>query len=196
VWHTFIDDESEAEKEIEAEKSLIVLLKELKPLSGSPQRLTVSRDSIFEDSIAFFKNRNFNFTLPIKITFEHEPAIDGGGPVREYFTILLRKLLSGSSRICLFQGRKSHFLPSHNTDAVRSNLFKVAGRMVASSICHGGPCFPIFSQAVYSYYQNPNADDLSEFITEDDVVDIEIVEAISNVSFAGQLNLIGYQGHY
>ena len=121
ICPSFIGDESEAEKEIEIEKSLNDLLKELKPLSGSPQRLTVSRDCIFEDSIAFFKKRNFDFSLPIKITFEGEPAIDGGGPVREYFTILLRKLLSGSSSICLFQGRNSHFLPSHNPDACHFN---------------------------------------------------------------------------
>lgn len=68
--------------------SLVDLLKKLRPIPGAPQRLTVCRDSIFEDSIAFFKQRKFDFTVPIKITFAGEPAIDGGGPVREFLPFL------------------------------------------------------------------------------------------------------------
>jgi hypothetical protein len=151
------------------------------PLPGAPQCLTFCRDSIFEDSIAFFKQRKFDFTVPIKNTFSGEPAIDGGGPVREFFTILVRELLSSASNICLFEGRNSRFLPIHNTDAVRSNLFKVAGRIVAASVCHGRPGFPVFSRAIYSHFQNPNSDDLSENISKEDVVDMYVVEALKKV---------------
>jgi hypothetical protein len=167
--------------QIDTDDSLVDLLKKLRPIPGAPQRLTVCRDSIFEDSIAFFKQRKFDFTVPIKITFAGEPAIDGGGPVREFFTILTRELLSSSSSIRLFEGRNSRFLPIHNTDAVRSNLFKVAGRIVAASVCHGGPGFPVFSRAIYSYFQNPNSDDLSERISQEDVVDMYVVDALNKV---------------
>ena len=136
---------------------------------------------MFEDSIAYFKQRNFDFNVPLKITFENEPAIDGGGPVREYFTLLTRNLLSSSTTVRLFEGRNSCFLPIHNTDALRSNLFKVAGRMVAASVCHGGPGFPVFSKGIYSYFQNPNPDDLSAYISKEDVVDIDVVEALQKV---------------
>lgn len=55
-------------------------------------RLTVSRSSIFADSVSHFKQRNFDFKKTLKVRFEGEPAIDGGGPKREFFTITLRAL--------------------------------------------------------------------------------------------------------
>lgn len=161
--------------------SLDDVLRLIRPTSGgAPRRLTVARDSIFEDSIAFFKERSFDFSKAIKITFEGEPAIDGGGPLREFFTILMRTLLSSTS-IRLFEGRGSCFLPIHNTDALRSNLFKIAGRMVTSSIIHGGPGLPIFSHAVYLYFQHGNADEISQHISKDDVIDAEIIDTLTKV---------------
>jgi hypothetical protein len=78
----------------------------MRPIPGAPKRLTISRASVFEDSVALFKQRDFDFTVPIKITFEGEPAIDGGGPVQEFFTILMRELMSPSLTVrlvsCLF----------------------------------------------------------------------------------------------
>ena len=101
-------------------------VKQMRPIPGAPKRLTISRASVFEDSVALFKQRDFDFTVPIKITFDGEPAIDGGGPVREFYTILIRELLSPSLTVRLFEGKDPSFIPIHNTDALRSNLFKVA----------------------------------------------------------------------
>ena len=157
------------------------LLKKMQTKHGSPNRLTISRNSIFEDSLAYFKTRKFDYTARIKVTFEGEPAVDGGGVVREFFTILTRQLLSSSSHVRLFEGRHSHFLPLHNTDALRSNLFKVAARMVTASIIHGGPGFPVFPRVVYLYFQNPDPYDLIESITKEDVVDIDVVMALDKV---------------
>lgn len=152
--------------------SLKDVLEELRPLTGSPTRVTVSRFSIFADSIACFKQRNFDLKKPLRVTFEGEPAIDGGGPKREFFTILLREFLSPSATPRLFEGRNKQFLPMHNTDALRSNLYKVAGRIVAASITHGGPGFAVFPKAVYAYFQNPRPNDLVEYLSHEDVVDV------------------------
>ncbi len=133
----------------------------------APIRLTVSRSSIFADSVSLFKQRNFDFKKPLKVTFEGEPAIDGGGPRREFFTIVLRQLLSPSTNPRLFEGRNNQFLPMHNTDALRANLYKVAGRIVATSITQGGPAFPVFPKAVYIYFQNPSPNDLTEYLKQD-----------------------------
>jgi hypothetical protein len=53
--------------------------------------------------------------------------------------------------------------------------------MVAASICHGGPGFPVFPRAVYMYFQNPDPYDLIEFVTREDVVDIDVVMALDKV---------------
>ena len=97
----------------------------MRPTPGARQRLIINRSSVFEDSIAYFKQRELDFSTPIKITFEGEPAVDGGGPVREFFTILMRELLSTSLTVRLFEGKDHCFIPIHNTDALRSNLFKL-----------------------------------------------------------------------
>ena len=78
--------------------------------------------------------------------------------MREFFTILLRELLSPSLSVRLFEGKDFCFIPIHNTDALRSNLFKVAGKMVTASVCHGGPGLPVFPKPVYSYFKDPNPD--------------------------------------
>ena len=153
----------------------------MRPTPGAPKRVTIRRSSVFEDSVALFKQRDFDFTVPIKITFEGEPAVDGGGPVREFFTILMRELLSPSVTVRLFEGKDFCFIPIHNTDALHSNLFKVAGKMVAASICHGGPGLPVFPKAVYSYFKDPNPDSIIDEISKEDVVDMEVVEAINKV---------------
>ena len=149
--------------------------------NDSLKRLTISSNSSFEDSIAFFKLGNLEFTMRIKVTFKGEPAVDGGGPVREFFTILMRQLLFSSCHVCLFEGRNSHFLPLHNTDALRFSLFNVAGRMVAASVCHGGPGFPVFPRAVYLYFQNPDPYYLIEYVTREDVVDLDVAMALDKV---------------
>ena len=158
------------------------VLEALQPLPGdSPTRLTVSRSSIFADSVSHFKQRNFDFKKTLKVRFEGEPAIDGGGPKREFFTIILRELLSPSATPRLFEGRNEIFLPMHNSDALRSNLYKVAGRIVAASIIHGGPGFPHFPKAIYAYFQNPTPNDLVDHLTQDDVVDTDYLDALAKV---------------
>ena len=153
----------------------------MQPTPGARKRLFINRSSVFEDSVAYFKQREFDFSTPIKITFEGEPAVDGGGPVREFFTILMRELLSTSLTVRLFEGKDHCFIPIHNTDALRSNLFKVAGKMVTASVCHGGPGLPIFPKAVYSYFKDPNPDNVADEISKEDVVDMEVIEAVNKV---------------
>ena len=89
------------------------------------QRISVSRDFLLTDSIRFFKKREFDFRSPVRVVFESEPAVDGGGPKREYFTLLLQTLISPSSPIRLFEGRDSFILPMHNMDAIQAGILKL-----------------------------------------------------------------------
>lgn len=170
--------------------SLKDLLEELRPFPVAPTRLTVNRSSILSDSVSIFKQRSFDFRKPLKITFEGEPAIDGGGPKREYFTLVLRQLLSPSASPRLFEGRGNVFVPMHNSDALRSNLYKVAGRIVATSIIHGGPGLPVFPRGLYIYFQNQKTNDVVDHISEEDVVDADCVDALSKVTLINTVTSI------
>ena len=68
--------------------------------SGLPRmRLTVSRNEILTDAIAFFKGGDFNYNRELRVRFEAEPAVDGGGPNREFFSLLLKSLVSPTESV-------------------------------------------------------------------------------------------------
>ena len=157
------------------------ILSVLKPKNCFPLAISVRREDIFEDSIPFFKKRDYDINKPVVVRFEGEAAVDGGGPGREYFTLLLKSLLSPLTQFKLFEGTSCIVQPLHNTDALRASMFKVAGRMIAASIVNGGPSFPHLSPAVYKYLTSLRIENVLADITRDDVVDYDILEAIDKV---------------
>ena len=96
-----------------------------------------------------FKSANFDYNQPFLITLEGKPAIDGGGPTREYFSLLLKALVSPSSHVRLFEGREHSLLPMHNTYALRAGVLKVAGRMIACSVINKSAGFPRLAPPVH-----------------------------------------------
>lgn len=178
-----IGDETKIDKKIVGHSAEDLLRTIIPSGTKAPQRICVSRDLLLTDSIRFFKKREFDFKSPVRVAFEGEPAVDGGGPKREYFTLLLQALLSPSSPIRLFEGRDSFILPMHNMDAIRAGMFKVAGRMITTSVINGGPGFPYLPYVLYKYLTAPNGeiDNVLTEITKDDVVDWNILQAIEKV---------------
>ena len=146
------------------------------------KRISISRENILEDSIIHFKKHNDSLCPQVRVRFDGEPAIDPGGPRREYFTILLTSLVSCKSSIRLFEGREGRLLPMKNTDALRGQLFKVAGRMISTSIVNGGPGFPCLSPAIYEYLVKGFQEGLVSTITKVDIVDIDAFQAIDEVN--------------
>lgn len=122
----------------------------------------MNRDCLLTDSICAFKTATFDFDKKCRITFENEAGIDGGGPGREYFTLLLKELVSPTGSIRLFEGQENRLVPMHNTDALRGGLFKVAGRMIASSIINGSTGFPCLAPPVYVYLVTGSVDEAVE----------------------------------
>lgn len=152
---------------------------DLIPKTDDTLRLTISRKSLITDAVALLKTRNIKY-CQTRVTFEGEPALDAGGVTREFFSLAIKDLLSPTSPFHLFEGRDNKFLPVHNTDALRSNLFKVAGRLVALSLLNEGSGFPVFSPIIYKYFINPDPDMLTE-LSKDDVTDYEALEVIDMV---------------
>ena len=90
--------------------------------------------------------------------------------------------MSPLASVRLFEGRDRMLLPMHNTDALRSGLFKVAGRMITSSILNGAPGFPCLAPSVYSYLTSGSMNEAVEMATADDIPDLEMREVLSKVS--------------
>ena len=163
--------------------NLSSILARIVPKGSVVKRITVNRETLLEDSICVFKAATFNFDQKFRVTFENESAIDAGGPSREYFSLLLKELVHPSGSVRLFEGQQNRLLPMHNTDALRGGLFKVAGRIIASSIINGCPGFPCLAPPVYAYLITSSVDQAVEVAVPDDIADIETKEILNEVTY-------------
>ena len=63
-------------------------------------RIIVRRSRILQDTLHLLKN-GLDTTKHIRVTFVNEPAVDQGGPLREYFRLLLAAIYSNKQYIAL-----------------------------------------------------------------------------------------------
>ena len=110
-------------------------------------RVIVRRSSILQDSLHLFRNR-LDVTKHLRVTFVNEPAVDEGGPLREYFRLLLCALQSNNS---LFSGPDYCRTPNHHVGELEKMTFYYVGVIIALSLVHGGPAPHFFSPAVADY---------------------------------------------
>ena len=98
------------------------------------QRINVRRSHLLDDSLAAFSRPTFDPSVKLKVRFIGEPAVDEGGPMREYFRLFTQSLsMSGS----LFRVSASGILPTHNIPALGKNTYKLCGQTLAAGIIHG-----------------------------------------------------------
>ena len=71
----------------------IVLKKQKDKMKSKPANRTVDADDLFNDAIAFYKNSEFDPEQPVRVTFGNQPAIDGGGVLRQFYTDLFGEFL-------------------------------------------------------------------------------------------------------
>ncbi len=141
----------------------------------------MSRTDLLADAIAFFKSGQYHHDRPLNVGFEGEPAVDGGGPRREFFSLLLQKMLSPTSQYRLFEGRPGRYLPMHNLDALVGGLFKVYGQIIAASALQGGPGFPCLAPPIYSYLVTSSLETAMDTISPDDLSDPFVAETLKTV---------------
>ena len=108
----------------------------------------VRRNHIWSDTLRAVKKASFNPINPLRVTFIGEPAVNEGGPRREFFSLVLAKIASDRS---IFHGPEDSRTFIRNFQGVQNRLFYIVGMLVATSLANGGPGFPYLLQAVYSY---------------------------------------------
>ncbi|KAJ8049656.1 putative E3 ubiquitin-protein ligase HERC4 [Holothuria leucospilota] len=142
------------------------------------QILYVSRDTLFEDNIAFFKNK-FQSNRPISVRFVGEKAVDAGGPIRENFRILMRKL--HAAELNMFFGTHSHnLLPSNNQMLLYSGMFEVLGN-IAAGIINGVPLkLPLHPAVIDCILDRPRDEQFGK-ISIDDILDVDLKEFLTKI---------------
>ena len=91
---------------------------------------------------------SFDVSKLLSVTFLAESAVDGGGPRRELFRLLLADLFSISG---LFIGYPSAVTTSHNVVALQNRDYAVAGKIVGASIVQAGIAPYCFSRSVADF---------------------------------------------
>ena len=140
---------------------------------SSQSLISVRRNHLWRDSLTQFSKASFEAKKPVEVIFHGEPAVDGGGPRREYFRLLCHEMKETSG---LFVYHGSRHLVNFNASAslIMSQQFRLAGLMIATSIVNGGPGFPLLPMCVYRYIVDRQIDvdvDADELCA--DVVDVE-----------------------
>lgn len=110
-------------------------------------RLTIRRNHIYADSLKAFK-KGFPLSSHLRVVFLGEPAIDAGGPLKEYLTMLMKEVMLNNS---LFTGLPECRGIVHSMKSLQAKYFYYVGQMIAVSILNGGPGPGCLSHAVVDY---------------------------------------------
>ena len=104
--------------------------------SDKMQRLTIRRNYIFADTLSILRRPGFHFNWNVHITFVGEPAVDAGGPCREFFRLIIHEIISNNR---LFQGPMHARFPCHNMQELEKGTYKHIGQIISLSLVHDGP---------------------------------------------------------
>ena len=110
-------------------------------------RIKVRRRHIWEDALHQFKYK-YSPPLHLHVTFLGEPAVDEGGPLREFFGLLLCEISHNNALLC---GKVYSRLPTHNMIELSRKTYMHVGIMIAASIIHGGPAPKFFAPCIADY---------------------------------------------
>ena len=118
------------------------------PLSDELQtRLLIRRKHVFQDALQKARH-GLDLSKHIRITFVGEPAVDTGGPLREFFHLLLISIAQNNKLFC---GLSIAHTPNHKIIAIQKQTFYYVGMFFALLIIHGGPAPMFLSSAVADY---------------------------------------------
>ncbi len=116
-------------------------------VSVNCQRIVIRRKHLLLDAMNKFRG-GLDEHKYLKVTFVGEPAVDDGGPLREFFHLLMKTITEDNKLLC---GRYDCRTPRKNVAEFQKKSFFQLGRMIAMSLVHGGPAPHFFSTAVADY---------------------------------------------
>ena len=89
-----------------------------------------------------------NYSGHLRIIFIGESAVDDGGPLREFFYLLMKALAQNDMIFC---GPAELRMPRHSVVELQKKTFYYVGVIIALSVVHGGPAPQFLSSAVADY---------------------------------------------
>ncbi|XP_051809340.1 uncharacterized protein LOC127535413 isoform X2 [Acanthochromis polyacanthus] len=118
----------------------------------SYNRFNINRANIWDGALRGFKRPSFDpsHEILVKCTDDEghtEDAVDTGGPKREFLTLLMDCLRSRR----IFDDPEDRKFLTFDCAAARDDEYFYVGRMIATSIVHGGPGPKFLSEMLYDH---------------------------------------------
>ncbi|XP_028394535.1 uncharacterized protein LOC114518737 [Dendronephthya gigantea] len=159
-----------------------------------PRKVNVRRKHLWIDFKEAKKKWNLTANTPIRVVFLGEPAVDDGGPKREFFSELLEYI-----EVKLFADGK----PINSIIGLQNEDFKLAGEVMVMSILQGGPAPAFLHRAIFNVMTNQqlSIEDIPESIYKraaNQIMEAKCDEELHNVLVSDDvltvLGNIGYTG--
>mgnify|MGYP002804511294 CR=1 FL=1 len=147
--------------------------------SNTLQRIKIDRLEFWADSVATFKDPNFNVKASPRVVFLGEAGIDACGLRCEYATLLCREIFSAEASLC--EGTGNNKLPIFSVQAIQSRLLFLAGKMIAYTMVHQDIGVPCLSPAFHAYMVTGSIEEASPFCSMNDIADYDVKQWIQQV---------------
>lgn len=115
---------------------------------SNQQLISRRRSKMWQDASRAFSSSTFTCSRGIRVKFIGEMGVDGGGPRREFYRLLVQAICTTSG---LLEGSDGNKIPSHNWAALKARKFVLLGLMAGMSMVDGGPGLPDFAASVFHY---------------------------------------------
>lgn len=113
-------------------------------------KFNISRSHLWEGAVRGLSRKSFCPANKVSVKFTDdvgnaEGAVDSGGPMREFFTLIIEWMVSSQ----LFCGNEREKYLSIISNYLTNDYYFHAGQLIAMSIVHGGPGPRCFGRSLY-----------------------------------------------
>ena len=136
---------------------------------GEEVKLKVDEEDALVDALAYYKDKQFNENSPLKIKFRNQPAVDTGGVLRQFYTVVFEQMLIGTDDMPpLFEGKQGRKVPIYNAGVIVSNVMCLIGKMMSHSIVQVGIGPACFSPPIFYYFVSGDFNQVIPKLSVDD----------------------------
>lgn len=153
-------------------------------LNGAVLHVTIDKESLLMQALQIYKKPSFDPSCPLTISFDKQPAVDTGGPKREFYTQLLYSIATSDGSILpvIFEGEEGRLMPSYNSSVIYSGMMRVVGKIIVHFIVQCGVRFPYLSPVCYWYLITGDVSKAISYCNTSDIRYIESAELIHKVN--------------
>ncbi|XP_076142999.1 G2/M phase-specific E3 ubiquitin-protein ligase-like [Alosa pseudoharengus] len=117
--------------------------------------VVVRRKSVLKDALTLCKKSYFSWKRTPHVEFIGEEAADFGGPMKEFFRLLMMDV---ASTYGVFEGPQDKLLFTYDLSALEDGKYRTAGMLIAWSVLHNGPGIRALHPALFQIMCTQKAD--------------------------------------